>query len=64
MVSLSDFVVECARCGRDVDGVERVTPKLIAEEVVDSIDHRKEDLAGPEGEMNVCAECMDELRGD
>lgn len=57
-------MVRCARCDRDVDEVESVTPDVISGKVIDSIDHGKEDLAGQEGEMNVCAECMDELRGD
>lgn len=61
---LSRLMVICARCDRDVDGVENVTPDVISKEVLDSIDHGEEDLAGQEGEMKICGECMDELRGD
>lgn len=57
-------MVRCARCDRDVDAVESVTPDVISHEVIDSIDHGKEDLAERGGGMNVCAECMDELRGN
>jgi hypothetical protein len=57
-------MVTCARCGRDVDDVETVTPDVITKEVLDSIDHGETDLAGREGEMKICTECMDELRGD
>lgn len=57
-------MVKCARCDRDVDAVESVTPDVISKKVLDSIDHGKEDLAGQDREMKVCAECMDELRGD
>jgi hypothetical protein len=56
-------MVECARCDREVDEVQKVTPSVITEEVIDSIDHGKTDLAGREGDMEVCVECMDELRG-
>ncbi len=55
-------MVECTRCGRDVDELHIISPDVITEELVDSIDHGEEDLAG-EGGMEVCAECMDELRG-
>lgn len=57
-------MVKCARCGRSVESVQNITPDLITKEVVNSIDHGEEDLAGSEGEMNVCDECMDELKGD
>lgn len=57
-------MVRCARCDCDVDHVESVTPDLMSEEVIDSITHGKEDLAERGSEMNVCAECMDELKTD
>lgn len=57
-------MVKCARCDRDVDGVQNVTPDVITKEVIESIDHSETDLAGRTGNMKVCAECMDELRGD
>ena len=56
-------MVKCARCGLDVDELENVSPDVISEELLDSIDHGKEDFAG-EGDLKVCVECMDELRGD
>lgn len=56
-------MVECARCGRDVDDLQNVSPDVITEELVDSIDHGEEDLAEAGG-MKICAECMDELEGD
>lgn len=56
-------MVECARCDREVDEVQKVVPSVITEEVIDSVDRGKRDLAGREGDMEVCAECMDELRG-
>jgi hypothetical protein len=58
-----DCMVNCARCGNDVDEVHHVTPDLISAELVDSIDHGEEDVAGEDG-LNVCAECLDELGGD
>jgi hypothetical protein len=57
-------MVRCARCDRDVDAVESVTPDVMSEKVIDSINHGKEDLAEKGSEMKVCAECMDELRGE
>ena len=57
-------MVKCARCDRDVDGVQNVTPDVITKEVIESIDHGETDLAGRTGNTKVCAECMDELRGD
>lgn len=56
-------MVKCARCGRDVDDVQNITPDVITKELLDSIDHGEEDLAG-EDDLKVCAECMDELKGD
>lgn len=56
-------MVNCARCGQDVDDVQNVTPDFITKELIDSIDGGKEDFAG-ESEMEVCVECMDELKGD
>lgn len=56
-------MVKCARCARGVDTVHVVTPDVITKELIDSIDHGEEDLAGRETSMEVCAECMDELTG-
>lgn len=56
-------MVKCARCGRDVDDVQDITPDAITKELIDSIDHGEEDLAG-EDDLKVCAECMNELMGD
>lgn len=56
-------MLTCARCGRDVDSLHPITPDAIKTDVLDSIDHGEEDLAG-EGDVEVCAECMDELTGD
>ena len=57
-------MIKCARCDRDVDTVRTVTPDAITKEVIDSIEHGEEDLAGRESSMDVCAECMDELTGE
>lgn len=57
-------MVDCARCGRDVDAVETVTPDVITSELLESIDHGATDLAGQESNLKICTECMDELRGD
>lgn len=57
-------MVKCARCDREVDEVEKVTPDVITKDVIDSIEHGEKDLAGREGDMEVCAECLDELAGD
>lgn len=56
-------MVECARCGRDVNEVYSITPDLITNELVDEMDHGETDIAG-EGDMEVCADCMDELKGE
>ena len=56
-------MVECAQCGRDVDDLQSITPDAVTKELIDSIDHGEEDLAG-EDDLKVCAECMDELNGD
>ena len=56
-------MVKCARCGRNVDDLQHISPDVITEELIDSIDLGKKDLAG-EGDLKVCAECMDELKGD
>lgn len=56
-------MAECARCGRDVDDLQSISPDVITKELVDSIDHGEEDFAG-KGGMKVCAECMAELKGD
>jgi len=58
------FMVKCARCDCEVGYVQYVTPDVITKEVVDSINHGEKDLAGRENDMEVCAECMNELRGD
>lgn len=54
-------MVNCPRCGRDVDEIHIVTPDDITKEVINSIDHGEDDFAGEDG-MKVCAECMDELK--
>lgn len=54
-------MVNCARCGRDVDDIHIITPDVITKELVDSIDDGEEELAG-KGDMKVCAECMGELK--
>ncbi len=56
-------MVKCARCGRDVDEVQSISPDVITKELIDSIDHGEEVVAG-EGGIEVCAECMNELKGD
>jgi hypothetical protein len=55
-------MVECARCGRDVEDVRWVTPDTVTKELLEAIDHGEEDLTG-DGEVKVCGECMDELKG-
>jgi hypothetical protein len=64
MTLLFISMVKCARCDCEVDHVQYVTPDVITKEVIDSIDHGEKDLSGREDTMKVCAECMDELRGD
>lgn len=56
-------MVECARCSRDVETVQNITPDIMTNELIDSIDHGEQDLA-EDGEMEICAECMDELKND
>jgi len=56
-------MVKCARCDCEVDHVQKVTPDVITKEAIDSIEHGEKDLSGREGHMEVCAECMDELKG-
>ncbi|WP_265111095.1 hypothetical protein [Halosolutus halophilus] len=46
-----------------MDDLQSITPDVITKELIDSIDRGEEDLAG-EDDMKVCAECMDELKGD
>lgn len=58
---LPSFMVECARCGRDVDDLQSISPDVITNELVNSMDHGEAELAA-EGEMEVCVECMDELK--
>ena len=55
-------MVKCARCGRDVDDLQSISPDVITKELIDSIDHSEEGFAGV-GDLKVCAECMDELKG-
>jgi len=55
-------MVKCARCGRDVDDLENISPDDITKELIDSLDHGEEDFAGGR-ELKVCTECMSELRG-
>ncbi len=57
-------MVNCARCDRDVETVQTVTPDVITKELIQSISHGKEDLAGEESSMDVCTECIDELTGE
>ena len=57
-------MVTCARCDRVVDTVRTVTPDAVTKDVLESIDHGEEDFSGPEGSMDVCAQCMDELTGE
>lgn len=61
---LLSCMVNCARCDRDVDTLQTVTPDVITKELIDSIDHGEADLAGRESSMDVCAECMNGLTGD
>lgn len=56
-------MLKCARCGRDSDDIQEITPDLITTELIESIDHGEQDLSG-QGSVKVCAECMDELKGD
>lgn len=56
-------MAECARCGQNAEDLEIISPDVITKELVDSIDQGETDLAR-DGGMKVCAECMDELRGD
>ncbi|WP_434531926.1 hypothetical protein ACODNH_23655 (plasmid) [Haloarcula sp. NS06] len=46
-----------------MDEVQSISPDVITEELIESVDHGKEDLAG-EGDIEVCDECMAELKGD
>ena len=57
-------MVECARCGREVNHVREVMPELITREVIDSIDHGEEDLSGRDEHVEVCPDCMGELKDD
>ena len=56
-------MVKCHQCGHDVDDLHIITPDVVTKELIDSIDHGEETLT-EEGDMKVCAECMDELKGD
>ncbi len=55
-------MVKCARCGRDVNDLQNISPDDITKELIDSLDHGEEDFAGG-SELKVCTECMNELRG-
>lgn len=57
-------MVTCARCSRDVDDVQIVTPDIMTKELMESIDHDEEEPGGQKSSMEVCAECMDELTGE
>ena len=57
------FMVKCARCGDDVDDLQTISPDIFSKELIDSVDHGEEDIAREDG-MKVCAECMDELKGE
>lgn len=56
-------MARCVRCGRDVDELETLPPDVITNELIDSLDHGEDDLAG-EDDMRLCAECMEELKTD
>ncbi|WP_324760170.1 hypothetical protein [Haloarcula montana] len=47
-----------------METVQTVTPDVITKELIQSISHGKEDLAGEESSMDVCTECIDELTGE
>lgn len=53
----------CARCSRNTDDLQSISPDVITSELIDSLDHGKEALAG-EDDIKICAECLDELKGD
>lgn len=55
-------MVNCARCGRDVEKLQSIPPDVISKEQIDAIEYGEQDLAR-KGNMEVCAECMNELRG-
>lgn len=55
-------MANCARCGRDVDTLQNISPDVISKELIEAIDNREEDLAR-NGNMEVCAECMNDLKG-
>lgn len=57
-------MVKCARCDRDVDTVQTVTPDVITTELIDSVDNGGEDLAGRERSLDVCDDCIEELIGE
>ncbi|WP_336364738.1 hypothetical protein [Halalkalicoccus salilacus] len=46
-----------------MDEVQNISPDVITKELIDSIDHGEEVFVR-EGGLEVCAECMDELKGD
>lgn len=54
-------MVECPRCGQDVAELHTITPDAISKELINSLDHADQDLAA-EGGLEVCAECVDELK--
>ena len=60
---VTSFMVKCARCGRDVDDLQNISPDMISKELIDTVDHGEEDIARENG-LEVCAECMDELTGE
>lgn len=56
-LSINDMV-ECPRCGRDADGLHPLPPAVITKEVVEAIGHESE-----MGDLETCAECVQELSG-
>lgn len=56
-------MVKCPQCGHDVDNLQIITPDVVTKELIDSIDHGEE-IFTEEGDMKVCAKCMDELKED
>ncbi|MFO7926968.1 hypothetical protein [Natronomonas sp.] len=39
-------MVESARCGRDVEDLQNISPDVITEELMYSMDHGEEDFTG------------------
>lgn len=56
-------MVSCARCGRDVEELQTVSPDVMTKELIESIDHGEAELIEEDG-LKLCAECIDELSSD